>query len=123
MSPFLLANEKVGGIEVRPFSLTTQNAIDALSDCKFNRVEQAASLLWCQMREVDEVKAAITAGTLEQSIRDLAAQMPLAYLKPIEAWAERQNEMILSGQVEIISKDLNSDEPGNSMGQGGANRS
>ena len=114
MNPFLLANEKVGGIEVRPFSVTTQLAIDALSECKFNRAEQAASLIWMQMRAPAEVRAAITDGTIEAKIRELAEQMPLAYLKPIEDWADRQNQMIIEGRVEIIPRESSGgSEPGN----------
>jgi len=114
MNPFLLASEKVGGIKVRPFSITTQLAIDALSECKFNRAEQAASLLWMQMRPPAEVKQAITDGTIEALVREMAEQMPLAYLKPIEDWAERQNQMIIEGRVDIIPRDSSGgSEPGN----------
>lgn len=114
MNPFLLTNEKVGGIEVRPFSAVTQHGIDALSNCKFTRIEQAASLLWMQMRPAAEVKAAVTDGTIEAKVRELAEQMPLAYLKPIEDWAERQNQMIIEGRVEIIPRESSGgSEPGN----------
>ena len=114
MNPFLLASEKVGGIEVRPFSLITQLAIDALSEYKFSRVEQAASLIWMQMRPPAEVKAAVTDGTIEAKVRALAEEMPLAYLKPIEDWAERQNQMIIEGRVDIIPRDSSGgSEPGN----------
>jgi hypothetical protein len=120
IDPFLLANEKIGAIEVRPFSLITQRAIDSLSKFEFNRTEQAASMLWVQMREPAEVKAALTNGTLEKSVRDFAESMPLVYLIPIEQWVERQQEMIAAGRIEIIPRDTSTNDPGNLMGQSGA---
>ena len=114
MNPFLLANEKIGGIEVRPFSAVTELAIAALSDLKFTRLEQAASMLWMQMRPPAEVKQAISDGTIEAKVRALAEEMPLAYLRPVEDWAERQHQMILEGRVEIIPRESSGGaEPGN----------
>lgn len=114
MNPFLLSREKIGAFEVRPFTLTTQNAIDALNGCEFNRVQQAASILWMQSREEEEVERAYTDGTLEQKIKDFAKIFPLVYLVPVEAWAEKQNEAIKAGQIEIIPRESSSgSDPGN----------
>jgi hypothetical protein len=114
MNPFLLSTERIGAFEVRPFTLTTQNAIDALSKCEFSRVQQAASILWMQSRDESEVEQAYTDGSIEQKIREFAKVFQLAYMVPVEAWTEKQNECINEGRIEIIPRETSGgNDPGN----------
>jgi hypothetical protein len=114
MNPFLLSREKIGAFEVRPFTLTTQNAIDALGGCEFSRVQQAASILWMQTRDEEEVERAYTDGTPEEKVKDFAKIFPLVYLIPVENWVEKQNEAIKEGRIEIIPREFSpGNEPGN----------
>jgi hypothetical protein len=114
MNPFLLSTERIGAFEVRPFTLTTQNAIAALKHCEFNRTEQAASILWMQSRDESELKQAYTDGTIEQKIRSFAEIFPLVYTVAVEKWTEKQHQAIEEGRIEIIPRESSGgNEPGN----------
>jgi hypothetical protein len=114
MNPFLLSREKIGAFEVRPYTATTQNAIDSLSGCQFTRIQQAAAMLWIQSHDEDEVEIAYTDGTLEEKIRTFAKRFPYVYLLPVEKWMEKQTAAIEEGRIEIIPRESSSgSDPGN----------
>jgi hypothetical protein len=113
MNPFFLTSEKIGPLELRPWSLTTQMAISALSECKFTESEQMCAMAWLQNQDPDEVIQAVSDGTAETKIRDFCKSFPLALIKPVSDWCERQNACIASGQVEVIPRTEGDDGPKN----------
>jgi hypothetical protein len=114
MNPFFLTTEKVGPLELRPWTFTTKEAIEALAECNFSESEQVTAIAWMQSRDPDEVIDAIANKTAEKEIRALKKRFPLALAKAVSDWCDRQRASIDSGQIEIIPRtDGRDDGPGN----------
>ena len=114
MNAFLLARKKVGPLELLPWTLTTQVAMQKLELSKFEETEQIAAIAWLQSREPEEVKAAIANGSAVEQIQAFSAWFPFALVKPVAEWCAEQNQMIEEGRVDVVSRDSgSSDAPGN----------
>lgn len=102
MNPFFLKPTKVGPLELRPWTLTTQAAIAALNVAEMTEPQQVAACAWMQSREPEEVEQAISDGTALEQIKAFARHFPLALAKQVGQWCRDQNETIDSGKVEIM---------------------
>lgn len=121
MNPFFLKNTKVGPLELRPWTLTTQAAIAALNVAEMTEPQQVAACAWMQSREPEDVEQAISDGTALDQIKTFARHFPLALAKQVGQWCRDQNETMESGKVEILPQPGASreDAPKNSQRQAG----
>jgi len=114
MSPFLLARKTVGPLELLPWTLTTQVAMQKLELSKLEETQQIAAIAWLQSRDPEAVEAAITNGTAQAEIEAFSRWFPFALVKPVAAWCAEQNAMIEDGRVDVVPRDSgSSDAPGN----------
>jgi hypothetical protein len=104
MHPFLLSEEQIGPYVLKPWSVFTQIAVGELSKHELTEVEQMLAFVWIQSKDPKEVRKAITKKTAIDEIRAFCDSFPLAYVAPISAWVQRQNDLIVQNQVEIIPK-------------------
>lgn len=104
MNPFLLSNEIIGPLTLRPWTLTTQMAIMALADCKFSEIEQMAAMAWMQSQEPEDVEKAVNDKSAEKKIKAFTRNFPMSLVKPVAEWCDRQNKLITAGQIEIVPK-------------------
>ena len=121
MNPFFLKNTKVGPLELRPWTLTTQKAITALGVGAMSEQEQVAACAWIQSRDPEEVEQAISDKTALDSIKTFARWFPLALAKPIGEWCRAQSAEVEAGQVEVMPQPgtTRDDAPKNSPRQTG----
>ena len=121
MNPFFLKTTKVGPLELRPWTLTTQKAIADLNVAEMSEPEQVAACAWMQSREPEDVEQAISDGTALEQIKAFARHFPLALAKQVGKWCRDQNETIESGKVEIMPQPgvVREDTPKNSQRQTG----
>jgi hypothetical protein len=115
MNPFLLSRKKIGPLDLRPWTLTTQQAIIALEFSDLSEMQQVAAMAWLQSRDEDEVEQAVANGTALDSIKQFAKALPLALLKPLADWCKEQNQAIEEGRVDVLAKPgiSNDDAPKN----------
>lgn len=120
-NPFFLKTTKVGPLELRPWTLTTQKAIADLNVAELSEPEQVAACAWMQSRDPEEVEQAISDGTAQEQIKTFSRWFPLALAKQVGAWCRQQNETIESGKVEIMPQPNahREDVPKNSLRQTG----
>jgi hypothetical protein len=102
MNPFFLKNTKVGPLELRPWTMTTQFAISELGLAKLSDQQQVISCAWLQSREPEDVEQAISDGTALSAIKAFTRAFPLALAKPVAEWCRAQAEAVESGRVEIL---------------------
>jgi len=102
MNPFFLKNTKIGPLELRPWTMTTQFAISELELAKLSDREQITACAWLQSREPEEVEQAISDDTALAAIKAFTRAFPLALAKPVAEWCKRQAEAVESGRVEIL---------------------
>jgi hypothetical protein len=110
MNPFFLKNTKVGPLELRPWTLTTQLAISQLELAKLSDQQQVIACAWLQSREPEEVEQAISDGTALNDIKAFARAFPLALAKPVAEWCQAQAEAVESGRVDILPQPSNGRE-------------
>lgn len=115
MNPFLLARKRIGPLDLRPWTLTTQQAIIDLDFQSLTEMQQVAAMAWLQSRDEDEVEQAIANSTALNDIKRFAKQIPLALLKPLSEWCKEQNQAIEEGRVDVLAKPQisNDDAPKN----------
>jgi hypothetical protein len=104
MSPFLLSEEKIGPYTLKPWSVFTQLAVSELSKHELTEVEQMLAFVWIQSKDPKSIRASLSKGTAIDEIREFADNFPLAYVGPMSAWVQRQNDLIAQNQIEIIPK-------------------
>lgn len=104
MNPFQLSIENIGPLELRPWTLTTQIAIEALGEAQLTDAEQAIAMAWIQSREPSVVREALNSKTAIPQIREFAENFPLALLKDIGEWCKRQVELISASRVEMVQR-------------------
>lgn len=121
MNPFFLKNTKVGPLELRPWTLTTQKAITVLGVGTMSEQDQVAACAWMQSRDPEEVEQAISDKTALEKIKTFARWFPLALAKPIGEWCREQSAEVEAGQVEVMPQPGTSreDAPKNSQRQTG----
>lgn len=104
MSPFLLKNTMIGPLELRPWTMTTEEAIAELGLATLSEKDQLIACAWLQSREPEEVEQAISDGTALDAIKAFKRKFPLALKKPLADWCKRQIELVESGRVEVFSQ-------------------
>lgn len=107
MNPFFLKTTKVGPLELRPWTMTTQDAIDQLKLHELSEHKQVVACAWLQSREPEEVEQAIADGTALEDIAKFSKHFPLALAKGVAAWCREQIQCVDEGRVEVIP------QPGN----------
>jgi len=102
MNPFFLKTTKVGPLELRPWTMTTQDAIDELKLHSLPEHKQLVACAWLQSREPEEVEQAIADGTAQESIALFSRHFPLALAKGVAEWCKGQIQCVNDGQVDVI---------------------
>lgn len=102
MNPFFLKNTIIGPLELRPWTMTTQDAIHQLELSKLPDDKQVIACAWLQSREPEEVEQAISDGKAMAEIAAFTKRFPLALAKPIAEWCRFQVQCVDEGKVEII---------------------
>jgi len=102
MNPFFLKNTKVGPLELRPWTMTTQTAIIELDLAKLSDQQQVIACAWLQSRDPEEVEQAISDGAALGAIKAFTRWFPMALAKPVTEWCRGQFEAVESGRVEVI---------------------
>ena len=102
MNPFLLQPTEVGPLQLRPWTMTTQHAINALKMQDWEEQKQVVGCAWIQSREPREVKKAIADGTALQQIEEFDEWFPLALSKPLAEWFKAQVTCVEEGRVDVI---------------------
>ena len=102
MNPFFLVTTKVGPLELRPWTMTTQDAIDQLKLHELPEAKQVVACAWLQSRDPEEVEKEISDGTAMQSISEFSRHFPLALAKGVADWCRNQVKSVDEGRVEVI---------------------
>ena len=102
MNPFFLKNTQVGPLELRPWTMTTQLAINELDLIKLSDQKQVIACAWLQSREPEDVEQAISDGTALGAIKAFTRAFPLALAKPVAEWCRAQAEAVESGRVDVV---------------------
>jgi len=104
MSAFQLSNETVAGFELRPWTLTTQTAIEFLSDKQLTDVEQAIAMVYIQGETPKSIRQSIQDETLLDKIKDFIDHFPLYNVLAISGWCKRQMDLINVNRVEVLPR-------------------
>lgn len=102
MNPFFLRNTQIGPLELRPWTMTTQLAINELDLIKLSDQRQVIACAWLQSREPEEVEQAISDGTAMSAIKAFTRAFPLALAKPVAEWCKSQADAVESGRVDVV---------------------
>lgn len=102
MNPFFLKNTVIGPLELRPWTMTTQDAIAELALEKMSEADQVIACAWMQSIDPEAVEHAIADGVAMDRIRDFRRSFPLALAKPVAEWCKAQAEMIEQGRVDVL---------------------
>lgn len=102
MNPFFLKTTKVGPLELRPWTMTTQFAISELELAKLSDQQQVIACAWLQSREPEDVEQAISDNTALNAIKAFTRAFPLALAKPVAEWCRAQAEAVESGRVDVL---------------------
>ena len=102
MNPFFLRNTQIGPLELRPWTMTTQLAINELDLIKLSDQRQVIACAWLQSREPEEVEQAISDGTAMSAIKAFTRAFPLALAKPVAEWCKAQADAVESGRVDVV---------------------
>jgi hypothetical protein len=102
MNPFFLKNTIIGPVELRPWTMTTQDAIHQLELSKLADDKQVIACAWLQSREPEEVEQAISDGTALEQIAVFTKHFPLGLAKPVAEWCRGQVKCVEDGKVEVI---------------------
>jgi hypothetical protein len=102
MNPFFLKNTIIGPLELRPWTMTTQDAIHELELSKLPESKQVIACAWLQSREPEEVEQAISDKTAQDKIAFFTKHFPLGLAKPLADWCRSQVQCVDEGKVEII---------------------
>ena len=102
MSPFFLSNKKIGPLELRPWTMTTQDAIHELKLHELSDERQAIACAWIQSREPEEVEKEISEGTALESINNFRRHFPMGLIRPIAEWCREQVACVDEGRVDVI---------------------
>jgi hypothetical protein len=102
MNPFFLRNTQIGPLELRPWTMTTQLAINELDLIKLSDQRQVIACAWLQSREPEDVEQAISDGTAMSAIKAFTRAFPLALAKPVAEWCKTQADAVESGRVDVV---------------------
>lgn len=102
MNPFFLRNTQIGPLELRPWTMTTQLAINELDLIKLSDQRQVIACAWLQSREPEDVEQAISDGTAISAIKAFTRAFPLALAKPVAEWCKAQADAVESGRVDVV---------------------
>lgn len=115
MNPFFLKNTIIGMLELRPWTMTTQDAIVDLKLSDLPDSKQVIACAWLQSRDPEEVELSISNGTALEEIAVFTKHFPLGLSKPLAEWCRRQVACVEEGKVEVIPQPGGrSDAPKNS---------
>lgn len=102
MNSFFLKPTQVGPLQLRPWTMTTQLAINELDLAKLSDQRQVIACAWLQSRDPEEVEQAISDGTALSAIKAFTRAFPLALAKPVAEWCKAQVEAVESGRVDVV---------------------
>jgi hypothetical protein len=102
------ATETVGGLKLRPWTLSTRKSIMALIP-EFKEDEdsiqrQIVTIAWIQSQEPEDVEQMIRDGSAEKKITEFENRFPLAAFPSVAAWAAKQAEAVQSAVVTVVPK-------------------
>ena len=104
MSSFQLLTETVAGLELRPWTLSTQKAIGFLSEKQLAKADQTVAMVYIQSQSPKSIREAIQKGTLLNQIDDFIDDFPLYSIAPVSDWCKRQLEKIDANRVEVLPR-------------------
>lgn len=104
MSVFALPITRVGPLELRPWTMTTYDAIEALKLGNKSPQNQAIALAWIQSQPEIEVEAAIENGTADDQIKDFRRKFPLQFVPALLKWGELQKQLIDEQRVDVVPR-------------------
>ena len=102
--------ENVGGLKLRPWSLTTRKAMmkimdggDALN--KEDEVQhQIVAIAWMQSQNPEDVEQAMIDGSAQEKIASFERNFPLAAFPAVAEWAAKQAKAVESAIVTVVPK-------------------
>ena len=100
--------ETVGGVKLRPWTLSTRKSIMALIP-EFKEDEdsiqrQIVTIAWIQSNEPEDVEQMILDGTAQKKISEFENRFPLAAFPAIASWAAKQAEAVQDAVVTVAPK-------------------
>jgi len=93
---------RIGTLELRPWSMVTQEAIEALSLAELSVPRQALAVAYLQSIPAREVRESLERGTLRAEVESFSDEAPLAWLQPIVDWCTRETQVIAAARVDVV---------------------
>ena len=103
---FFAGPENVAGLMLRPWTMTTRNAMAALDLVgeSADAEAQILSVAWMQSQEPEDVESAVRDGSIKDKIAAFTRSFPMAAFGPVAAWAGRQGRAVSEAMVDIIPR-------------------
>jgi hypothetical protein len=98
----MIARTNIGPFSLRAWSMTTQEAIEALALEKLSVPRQALAVACIQNMEPREVRESIERGTLLAEIETFSDSFPLALVRPVVEWCGAQTKAIDEARVDVV---------------------
>jgi hypothetical protein len=94
----------IGSLTLRDWSLTTQEAIDALGLESLSVARQALAIAYIQTLSPREVRESVERGTLRAEVDEFSDEFPLALIRPLVDWCTAQTQAIAEARVDVVSQ-------------------
>ena len=100
----IIPRTQIGTLSLRAWSMTTQEAIEALGLERMSIPRQALAVACIQAMDPREVRESIERGTLAAEVEQFSDNFPLALVKPVVEWCGAQTKAIEEARVDVISQ-------------------